>query len=71
MWINKEFSNPNSIIWHISIGQFKPEPLKANLYIDSIKKEKAIFHNVSRQEIQFNEKIKADFQNFFDEIKKK
>jgi len=66
----KEFSNSNSILWQIITGQFKPEPSKANIYNESIKKEKAIVDNVFNQEIQFNENIKADFQNCFGEAQK-
>lgn len=66
----KEFSNSNSILWQIIAGQFKPEPSKANIYNESIKKEKAIVDNIFNQEIQFNENIKADFQNCFGEAQK-
>ena len=66
----KEFSKPNSILWQISTKQFKPEPSKANIYNESIKKEKAIVDNVFSQEIQFNENIKADFQSCFGEAQK-
>jgi MoxR-like ATPase len=66
----KEFSKPNSILWQISTKQFKPEPSKANIYNELIKKEKAIVDNVFNQEIQFNENIKADFQSCFGEAQK-
>ena len=66
----KEFCRPNSILWQISTKSFKPEPSKANLYNDSIKKEKNIADFIFNQEIQFNENIKADFQNCFSEAQK-
>ena len=67
----KEFCSKNSILWKIHIGQFEPEPSKASLYNNSIKKEKSIIENIFNQEIQFNENIKTDFQNCFSEAEKK
>ena len=66
----KDFCSKNSILWQISTNQFKPETSKANLYDESIKKEKNIVDSIFNQEIQFNENIKADFQNCFAEAQK-
>jgi len=66
----KEFSKPNSILWQISTKQFKPESSKANIYNESIKKQKTMVDSVFNQEIQFNENIKSDFQSCFEEAQK-
>ena len=43
----------------------------ASKYNISIKKEKAVIDSIFNQEIHFNENIKVDFQNCFNEAQKK
>ena len=67
----KEFSNPSSVLWQINADQFTPEPSKAYLYNKSIKIEKQIIDKVFKQEIKFNENIKADFLSCLEKAQKK
>jgi hypothetical protein len=67
----KDFCSNNSILWQIHTGSFNPEKSQASKYNISIKKEKAVIDSIFNQEIQFNENIKADFQNCFNAAQKK
>ena len=67
----KDFCSNNSILWQILTGSFTPESSQASKYNISIKKEKAVVDSIFNQEIQFNENIKADFQNCFNTAQKK
>jgi hypothetical protein len=67
----KDFCSNNSILWQIHTGNFYPENSQASKYNISIKKEKAVIDSIFNQEIQFNENIKADFQNCFITAQKK
>ena len=58
-------------VWQIHIGSFNPEKSQASKYNISIKKEKAVIDSIFNQEIHFNENIKVDFQNCFNEAQKK